>query len=268
MHFGATLRLLRTDAGLTLRELAERVGVSSAYLSRVENGHDAPPSPDRLATIARAFNLPAATLIALADRLGPFASSYLSRVPEARELVLEMQRRRLGPVDVARIRAFIEREFPAAETGPTAHWVDTMCAPERVVLRLSCDDMDDVLDIASTRLAPALGVSASALSDALKKHEDECSTELGHGFAIPHALLRCDAPRAVVVTLRTPIEGRAANAEPLRMFIVHVHGGGREHTRLIATLARFAETKFVTDMCAQRDPERLLARLRIATSAL
>lgn len=45
MHLGATLRLLRTDAGLSLRDLARRIGVSSAYLSRVENGVDAPPRP-------------------------------------------------------------------------------------------------------------------------------------------------------------------------------------------------------------------------------
>ena len=55
MHFGAALRLLRVDAGVTLRALAERVGVSSAYLSRVENGHDAVPTPDRLADIAAAL---------------------------------------------------------------------------------------------------------------------------------------------------------------------------------------------------------------------
>ena len=45
LNLGATLRLLRVEAGLSLRELAARVGVSTAYLSRVENGHDAAPTP-------------------------------------------------------------------------------------------------------------------------------------------------------------------------------------------------------------------------------
>lgn len=47
-QFGAALRLLRVEAGLSLRALAQRIGVSSAYLSRVEHGHDAIPTPDRL----------------------------------------------------------------------------------------------------------------------------------------------------------------------------------------------------------------------------
>ena len=33
MHFGATLRLLRMESGISLRALAQRVGVSGAYLS-------------------------------------------------------------------------------------------------------------------------------------------------------------------------------------------------------------------------------------------
>ena len=59
MHFGAALRLLRVDAGISLRGLAEEVGVSSAYLSRVENGHDAPPTADRLVALAEAIGIPA-----------------------------------------------------------------------------------------------------------------------------------------------------------------------------------------------------------------
>jgi transcriptional regulator with XRE-family HTH domain len=43
MDFGATLRLLRLGSGLSLRDLARRLGVSSTYLSRVENGLDPVP---------------------------------------------------------------------------------------------------------------------------------------------------------------------------------------------------------------------------------
>jgi PTS system nitrogen regulatory IIA component len=57
MHFGFTLRLMRTTAGFSLRELAARVGVSSAYLSRVEHGHDPIPTLDRLASIARCLRV-------------------------------------------------------------------------------------------------------------------------------------------------------------------------------------------------------------------
>jgi HTH-type transcriptional regulator, competence development regulator len=38
MRFGETVRALRTAQGLSLRDLGKRVGVSYAYISKVENG--------------------------------------------------------------------------------------------------------------------------------------------------------------------------------------------------------------------------------------
>jgi transcriptional regulator with XRE-family HTH domain len=38
MRFGEAVRALRTAKGLTLRALGERVGVSYAYISKIENG--------------------------------------------------------------------------------------------------------------------------------------------------------------------------------------------------------------------------------------
>ncbi len=68
MVFGSVLRLLRVDAGSTLRGLAATVGVSSAYLSRVENGHDPAPTPDRLVAIAHAIGVSPQLLVELAER--------------------------------------------------------------------------------------------------------------------------------------------------------------------------------------------------------
>src|SRR3712207_1940181 len=89
MHLGATLRLLRVDAGLSLRDLARRIGVSSAYLSRVENGLDAVPTPERLAAIARELDVPSTLLMDVAHRVSPFVASYLEQVPGAGRLFLE-----------------------------------------------------------------------------------------------------------------------------------------------------------------------------------
>ena len=115
MHFGATLRMLRLDAGIGLRELAARIGVSSAYLSRVEHGRDPAPTPDRLATIADALQMPRALLFDLAQQTGPAVSGYLERAPEAGLLMLEIARRNLGRSEIARIKAFIDAEFPTAD---------------------------------------------------------------------------------------------------------------------------------------------------------
>jgi hypothetical protein len=40
--FGDTVRRLRRIAGLTQRELADRVGADFTYMSKIENGHDQP----------------------------------------------------------------------------------------------------------------------------------------------------------------------------------------------------------------------------------
>lgn len=63
-HPGQALRVLREEAGLTAREVADRAGVSPAYLSRVENGNVF-PSATWLSVIATAI---AAALVESATR--------------------------------------------------------------------------------------------------------------------------------------------------------------------------------------------------------
>src|SRR5438067_5086627 len=48
LAFGATVRALRTDRGLSLNELARRAGVDPAYVHRIEaRGAQRPPLPRR-----------------------------------------------------------------------------------------------------------------------------------------------------------------------------------------------------------------------------
>lgn len=51
---GPALRVLREESGLTLREIAERAGVSESYLSRVEN-EKAFPAPAWVGNVASAI---------------------------------------------------------------------------------------------------------------------------------------------------------------------------------------------------------------------
>ena len=115
--FGVTLRVLRHAAGFSLRGMAERIGVSSAYLSRVENGHDPAPTSERLIAIAEVLGLPHALLIELARQTGPAIDGYLMRVPAASALLLGIARRGLGEAEIAQVEAFIDQEFPAAQAG-------------------------------------------------------------------------------------------------------------------------------------------------------
>lgn len=71
MAFGRYLRRLREEKGVTLTEVARKVEVSIAYLSRIERDRENPP-PDRLLmSIARALGVPADDLFGAARRLPP-----------------------------------------------------------------------------------------------------------------------------------------------------------------------------------------------------
>ena len=52
MMFGQHLRQLRTQAGLSLRELAAALDVNFTYVSKIELGHVAPPSEEVLRKLA------------------------------------------------------------------------------------------------------------------------------------------------------------------------------------------------------------------------
>lgn len=260
MHFGSTLRLLRVEAGFSLRDLGERLGVSNAYLSRVENGHDAAPTPDRLVAIARTFGLPPTLLIELADRTKPLAADYLDGVPAARELLLDIVRRKLGPIDIARIRAFVDREFPMQDARRRASHVARMFEPSRVVVGIACADLEDIVDVAATRLSEGR-FDAVAIARAIMARERSAPSALGGGLSIPHAALPHVAPRAVVVTLRKPLKVETPDGQPLRVVIVHVQPSeSNAATRLanLADLARLAEPSRVQKIAAARAPTAIV----------
>jgi len=80
---GALIRAQRTQAELTLRELADRANVSNPYLSQIERGLHA-PSVRVLKAIAGALNLSAESLLIQAGVLdGDETDGGAPRVEEA-----------------------------------------------------------------------------------------------------------------------------------------------------------------------------------------
>lgn len=257
LHFGSTLRILRTEAGLGLRELAQRIGVSGAYLSRVENGRDAAPTPDRLIAIADALGLPRAVLLELARQTGPAVDGYLQRTPEAGALFLEIARRDLGGPQIARIKAFIDGEFPPKQAATRTGTLADLLPTERIVVGLACSDLEDLVGVAATRLSERL--DARDVVDRALAREREQSTVLGGGFVAPHVALDDGASEeAVLVTLAAPLGMDTPDGRPVRIAVLLVSGSdrtGRLHT--LARVARLASYDVADELVAATTPARV-----------
>ena len=85
--FGDTLRELRTAQDLGLREAATKVGISPAYLSRIERGKERPPSPEIIKTLARVLAADPDVLFRLSSSTDPEVSEFLQGHPEILKFV-------------------------------------------------------------------------------------------------------------------------------------------------------------------------------------
>jgi transcriptional regulator with XRE-family HTH domain len=74
MDFYESLKDMRKLKGYTIRELADRSGVSAAYISQMENGNRGVPSPDVLSKLSEGLNIPYSDLMK--------AAGYLERSDE------------------------------------------------------------------------------------------------------------------------------------------------------------------------------------------
>jgi len=252
--------MIRVDAGLSLSELARRLGVSVPYLSRVERGHDAPPTPDRVVAIADALEVPPLVLLEIAQGAGVALAGYLERVPEAGTLFLEMARRNLGTAEIGRIKAFIDREL-AGPVPLVRQMRLTELVGDRVLLRVVCDDLEDAIAIAATRLADD-GGAARALAARIIERERAAPSLLGSGVVVPHAVMRGVGPAAAVITLDPPLAAATPDGDPLRVAVVIVSpSSGRRHLQLLAHVARLAARGLADLLAEPRTPARALARL-------
>jgi transcriptional regulator with XRE-family HTH domain len=91
MGFGRRLRKLRTQKGLTLRALAEAVGVDFSYLSKIENGRAGYlPGADNIRALAATLGADPLELLELAGKVPPEVESLASS-PQARRFYQRAQ---------------------------------------------------------------------------------------------------------------------------------------------------------------------------------
>jgi transcriptional regulator with XRE-family HTH domain len=85
--FGETIREMREAQQLGLRVAADRLGISPAYLSRIERGKEKPPKPELVKKIARLLGGDADLLFRLAESTDPDIAEYMNVVPNVPEFL-------------------------------------------------------------------------------------------------------------------------------------------------------------------------------------
>ena len=71
MSFGTMVRARRNAMGYGLNEFAARLGLSPAYWSRIERGHEKPPRDDIIERVAAILEVRLDELFVQAKRLPP-----------------------------------------------------------------------------------------------------------------------------------------------------------------------------------------------------
>lgn len=85
--FGDTIRDLRVAQDLGLRETAGKVGISPAYLSRIERGKERPPRPEVIKALAKTLAADPDVLFRLSSSTDPDVVDFLHQHLGAMELL-------------------------------------------------------------------------------------------------------------------------------------------------------------------------------------
>ncbi|MCY4212296.1 MAG: helix-turn-helix transcriptional regulator [Gammaproteobacteria bacterium] len=85
-HFGPTIREIREqlregDRRYSVRQVAQRVGIEPAYLSKIERGEVAPPSEATTVRLARELGEDADVMLALAGKISADLQAIIRKRP-------------------------------------------------------------------------------------------------------------------------------------------------------------------------------------------
>ena len=108
--FGQRVRRLRTDQGISLRTVARQAGISPAYLSRIESGQTAPPTPSVIKALAETLGIEPGILFELTSSLSPDILSLLKNSNRTAELLNVIASHNLSEEQIDRIIRYI-RQF-------------------------------------------------------------------------------------------------------------------------------------------------------------
>ncbi len=83
MSFGQIVRARRMAMGIGLNDFSDRLGISPAYWSRIERGHEKPPRDELIERAAAIIGMRLDELFVEAERLPPDMRRDLGKVVQA-----------------------------------------------------------------------------------------------------------------------------------------------------------------------------------------
>lgn len=113
--FGDTIREMREAQGMGLRVAADRLGISPAYLSRIERGKERPPKPDVIKRIATLLGGDSDLLFRLAESTDPSLAEYIHLVPNVPEFLRTAMVQKLTSEDFEALIGEIKRRRPSED---------------------------------------------------------------------------------------------------------------------------------------------------------
>ena len=115
--FGETIREMREAQGMGLRTAAERLGISPAYLSRVERGKERPPRPELVKRMAALLGGSPDLLFRLAESTDPDLAEYIHLVPDVPEFLRTARELKLTSEDFEALIEEVRRGRPSETFG-------------------------------------------------------------------------------------------------------------------------------------------------------
>lgn len=110
--FGETIRELRVAQNFGLRETATKVGISPAYLSRIERGKERPPRADVIKNLAKVLAADPDVLFRRSSSTDPDVADFLNHHPNMMTLLRNLMEASLTDSDINFLIQFAQSRLP------------------------------------------------------------------------------------------------------------------------------------------------------------
>ena len=281
--FGPTIRLLRQAKGVSLREMARRLGVSPAFLSQIEAGRQHKIPKQRIVQVAGMLGVSEGYLLGTAKEVHPDVLDFLRETPEAAEFMTTAMKSGLSPEDFADLREALKdrpgksfvRRATAPATGkrkkrPTqvpedlANYLD----PSLCVTGLIVQSRDRLFQrFAKMVTKKHKMLTTDLVLERLELREQKSPTIVGGGVAIPHAFvpsLEKPIVGAIMLKRSLPFAANGDGRVKTVFFAIGDENKPQFHITILARIARLCATPEFLDAFAAARTNRDLYKTILA----